>query len=395
MNGEAEYMRNKNGKRRVPSLRRHKASGRGYVELNGRHHFLGPYGAPETQQRYERILGEWLAHGRRLPVEKDVITVVELCALYLNHAQSYYRALDGSPTKSMDGVRQALKVLKDRYGYSKVSDFGPLALQAVRNVWLERHLSRKTINYYTGHVKLVFRWAASQELIHPSVYEGVRSVVNLKRGRSSAREPEPVRPAHIDDVEAVRPYVSRQIWALIQLQLLTAVRSGELVRLRPIDIDTLKKVWPTKLSAHKTSYLSKERTLLFGPKAQKILRDFMRDRRVDAFLFCPQEGEEERYAKARTHRGPSALQGERKTDRTLGDHYTTASYRRAVARACDKAGVPRWTPHQLRHNAATNISKLYGLEAAQVILGHSRADITQIYAERDAELGRRVLSEIG
>ena len=42
-----------------------------------------------------------------------------------------------------------------------------------------------------------------------------------------------------------------------------------------------------------------------------------------------------------------------------------------------------WTPHRLRHNAATRVRRDFGLEAAQVILGHARADVTQLYAETD------------
>ena len=76
-------------------------------------------------------------------------------------------------------------------------------------------------------------------------------------------------------------------------------------------------------------------------------------------------------------------------------HYSADSYRRAITRACDKAGVPRWTPHRLRHNAATYIRKEYGLEAAQIILGHSKADVTQLYAEVDEAKAIRVIKEIG
>jgi site-specific recombinase XerC len=47
----------------------------------------------------------------------------------------------------------------------------------------------------------------------------------------------------------------------------------------------------------------------------------------------------------------------------------------------------RWAPNRLRHSAATEIRKNFGLEAAQVILGHSAADVTQIYAERDMQKG--------
>ncbi|HRQ73988.1 MAG TPA: tyrosine-type recombinase/integrase, partial [Phycisphaerales bacterium] len=55
----------------------------------------------------------------------------------------------------------------------------------------------------------------------------------------------------------------------------------------------------------------------------------------------------------------------------------------------------RWHPHQLRHSAATRIRREFGLEAAQLVLGHSSAVITDaVYAERDqtkvAEVVRRV-----
>lgn len=60
-----------------------------------------------------------------------------------------------------------------------------------------------------------------------------------------------------------------------------------------------------------------------------------------------------------------------------------------------KAGVPQWTPHRLRHSAATVIRREFGLEAAQVLLGHARADVTQIYAEAKREKAMRVTAELG
>jgi site-specific recombinase XerD len=49
----------------------------------------------------------------------------------------------------------------------------------------------------------------------------------------------------------------------------------------------------------------------------------------------------------------------------------------------------------LRHAAASDVRKQFGLEAAQVMLGHSRADVTQIYAARDGALGIEVAAKIG
>jgi site-specific recombinase XerD len=49
----------------------------------------------------------------------------------------------------------------------------------------------------------------------------------------------------------------------------------------------------------------------------------------------------------------------------------------------------------LRHNAATYLRKEYGLEAAQVILGHKSMSVTEIYAEKDMATARKVMSEVG
>ncbi len=75
--------------------------------------------------------------------------------------------------------------------------------------------------------------------------------------------------------------------------------------------------------------------------------------------------------------------------------YDVDSYRRAIsygiARA-KRAGlvVEPWHPLQLRHLHATRVREQFGLEGAQVALGHARADVTQVYAERNFELAKRI-----
>ena len=46
-------------------------------------------------------------------------------------------------------------------------------------------------------------------------------------------------------------------------------------------------------------------------------------------------------------------------------------------------------------SAATTIRQQFGLEAAQVTLGHASADVSQIYAERDLSLAAHVMQKIG
>ncbi len=380
---------------RIPSYRLHKHSGRGFVELSGKRIYLGPFEDPATRQRYHALIAEWLENGRKLSVDPNQITVMEICARYWHHAQQYYVRSDGSPTQSIDSVKQALRPLKAMYGSTLAVDFGPKALRAIRQVWIDRGLARKTVNDYTASVKRVFKWAASLEFIPAYTYHALNTVEGLRAGRSNARDTAPILPVPEAHIDAVRPYLCRQVNALINLQLLTAARPGELLKLRPIDIDTTGDVWASRLRDHKLAYRQRERILYFGPKAQEILREFVAGRQLTAYLFSPCEAVAERHAKAMGHRRPDQKPTPRKSERTLGDFYTTVSYRKAIVRACDKAGVPAWTPHRLRHSAASRIRRDFDLEAAQHVLGHTHADTTEIYAELSSAKAISIMLEVG
>ena len=378
---------------RIPSLRR--CNNRGFVELNGQRMYLGPWGAKETKEAYEQTISEWLANKKVVQVSSDVITINEICRDYWRYCEEYFLMPDGNHSSSMVILKQALKPIAETYGNTKANDFGPLGLRGLRDKWISVGLSRETINKYTSAVTRMFKWAASHEKIDIQVYQAIATVDNLKAGRSEAKESEPVQPVPESHIKAVEPFVSRQVWALVQLQLLTGTRAGELLKLRPCDLDVSGKVWTATLTEHKTSYRGGKRTIYFGPKAQSILHEFIASTSIQGYLFSPIEAENERRAKADSHRRPDQKKAPNRSGRTVGEHYTTASYRRAIHRACEKAGIPPWTPHRLRHNAATHIRKEYGLEAAQVILGHSKADVTQLYAEVDATKAIRVIMEIG
>ena len=78
-----------------------------------------------------------------------------------------------------------------------------------------------------------------------------------------------------------------------------------------------------------------------------------------------------------------------------GPKYTRHSYRVAIQRACRRAGIPPWSPHQLRHTRATMIRRDFGLEAAKAVLGHADTKVTEIYAERDLDRATEVMRAIG
>lgn len=397
--------------RKLPKLCRHRASGRGYVWLDGRRHYLGPWDADATREAYERLLAQWLAAGRSLPVEPTEITVAEVLARYWRHAETYYRRPDGSPSRELDCLRYALRPLKDLYASTPAARFGAADLKAVREAWTRGHVrgqckpaARTRINRDMHRLKRVFRWAVAEELIPPAVYELLRAVPALRKGRSDARETEPVRPVPQEHVDAIRPYLSRQIRALIDLQLLTAARPGELLALRPKDLEREGEVWACRPVAHKTAHWGDSRVILFGPEAQQVLRPFLL-REPDAYCFSPREAVAEHLAAARKRDGPGPHR-RANPRRQPGLRYTTASYAAAIARGCARATakraeeglapIPRWGPHRLRHTRATQLRAAHGIEAAQTLLGHRLGSaVTEVYAEASLEAARRIVAREG
>jgi integrase len=238
-----------------------------------------------------------------------------------------------------------------------------------------------------------------KKLCPASVIGEILLVPGLKRGRCRARETDPVRPVADKAVKATLPYLARSLAAVVALQQLTGARSGELLIMRLCD--TLRKgsVWTYTPTRYKTQYRGHSREIYLGPKAQKILRPFM-SIQSDEFFFSPYRDREERYTQLREARKssvqPSQISRRKRNPKLLpGGHYTPASYRRAIARACKEAKVPVWHPHQIRHAVGTNIRQKHGIEMAQLVLGHTSLTATEIYAEADRTKALRLMRSVG
>ena len=64
-------------------------------------------------------------------------------------------------------------------------------------------------------------------------------------------------------------------------------------------------------------------------------------------------------------------------------------------RARRRAGVPHWTPNQLRHTALTELRERFGADVAQAVAGHRSAKTTEIYASPSAEKARKAMEQVG
>jgi integrase len=386
----------------TPAYRLHRPSGRAVVTINGRDIYLGDFDSPESHQAYDRIIGEWLAGGRRLTSE-DRITVVELICRYLDHVDGQYRSNEPK------NIRDALNPLRELYGPTVAEDFGPPALKAVRKRFLDAKLVRTQVNRRTQRIVAAFKWAVSEQLIPSSVWEALRSVSGIRKGAAGTIEAQKVRPVHDRHVDATLPYLSRHVRTMVELQRLTGARPGEVCQMRTIDINTSGKVWEYRPENHKTDHLDKQRVIFIGPAAQEVLKPWLRIE-PEAYLFQPREAEGERMVRLRAARKtkvqPSQVdRSNPQRRRELSDHYTPGNYRQAIARGVQAANqgkkpddptrIPDWHPHQLRHTAATRLRREFGLDTARAVLGHTSPAVTEIYAELDEAKAKEAMPSSG
>lgn len=413
-----------------PKYRHHKATGQAVVNLNGHDIYLGLYKSQASRLEYDRVITQWMAAGRRhVPIQaQSELSILALCLAYLEFAEGYY-VKNGKPTSQLINVKLAIRYLREHYGRTLAVDFGPLALQTMQRILAEKRLTRKTVNSLVGIYKAMFRWANNQEMLPPHVYQALQPVPGLKMGRSLARESQPVRPVDPQIVEQTLPYLPTVVADMVRFQLLTAVRPQEVYNLRPCDIDRTETIWRYTPEHHKTEHHGKSRTIHIGPQAQAVLAAYL-ERDPEECCFQPRESETQRNAERKSKRAtpmtPSHRRrvGKSNRKRSPRKNYGVDTYRRAIARACDaidkrmkneqnqqllkqgqpaqfkfEKGEPRlfpnWHPNQLRHTQATLIRAKYGVEMAQLMLGHSNVRVTEIDAEKDQAAAARIAAEIG
>jgi integrase len=265
------------------------------------------------------------------------------------------------------------------------------------------------INQRVNRIRRMFKWAVAEELVAPSVLHGLQALPGLRYGRTQARETEPIKPVADEHIDATLPFLTSVVAAMVRLQRLTGMRPCEVVLMRLADVDRSGEVWVYEPLDHKNRWRGHQRLIPLGPKAQEILMPYL-DRPAEAFLFSPQESEQQRNAERRRNRkspmtpSQAARRPKTKPKRPKRERFDTDSYRGALdygvkaankQRTEDEPKIPSWCPLQIRHTRATEVRRRYGLDGAQSALGHKNADITQVYAEKNLELAVRIAKETG
>lgn len=430
--------------KKYPGYRRQKRgdkSALAFVEVGGVRRYLGTYGTPASYQQYEALKAELDVTGRLPPKDVGDLCVVELADRYWAYAQEYYRRPDGTHTSELVLIKQAIGLLVSLHGDLPVTNFDPVKLASLRKRMVApagegKNWCRDTANGMFSRIKRVFKWGTELGYVPAAVVAGLQAVRGVPKGRGQARETGPVKPVPPHVLDATLPHLSKQVSAMVRLQLLCGARPGEVCTMRACDIDVSGKVWQYRPAAHKTQHHEHKRVIPIGPRGQEILKEFL-SLDTQAYLFNPAEAEADRLAakhELRTtplHQGNSPGTNRKEAPlRKPGNRYDVNSYRRAIARACDVAFPPpehlaqaegetreewmnrlseerkaeprawrkahRWHPHRLRHNFATTLRAQFGIDVAQTILGHRLGSaITEIYAEPNTQKAENAILQIG
>lgn len=371
---------------RQPAYLRFEVSGIAYARTRhrGKYVSLGHFNNPESLKRYHEIVAQWRA-GEGVRPEAG-ISVAGLVASWFAHIEEtglYQR--NGQPTSERAGWRQTVAPLLRLYGTEPATEFTPRKLKALRRSiiggsWMtdeersarpirERTCCRRTANQRIRHIQRLFAWGVSEELFPTAIADALDKVNGLPAGQAIDH---PERgPVSDQDIKDTLPFLRPVPRAMALLQLASGMRPGEVCGLVRECLDTVglsiegNTVWVYRPKLHKTLHHGIKRQIPLGPAAQAVLRPFLE--RTGAI-----------FTMAR------------------GGAYRTSSYAEEIRQACRKAGVPNWSPQQLRKAAATHIHEYADLDTARATLGHQTSKVTrEVYAKADLRLAARSAARMG
>lgn len=256
-----------------------------------------------------------------------------------------------------------------------LGDLRPAHLHDFQQRGIVKGWARRTINDHCERIRRLVRWAIERELCEPGVLYRLQSVRALQKGRTKAREGEPVQLIPFADMELILQHLKPRYRILCRLHYLLGCRAEEVVELKAEEVDRTVTPWRIDPQSHKTQHMGQRRVIFVGKQAQAILETLLATT-PRGYLFPGKPMG--RHCKMR-YRGPVTVSG----------------YRQAMKGASRRAGVDEATPIQVRHTSLTRIREQYGESAAQAVAGHASVNTTQIYTARMDALATRVAQEWG
>lgn len=372
-------------------------------------------------------------------------TVQQLALDYSDHAAATYRK-NGKPTSHVADIGCAMQAIIDAWGLRPVISIESHELAKLRDgmIWVTgvggerlKPRSLKTVNGRLSIIKDAFRWAATEKGRVPEAKAvAMRLVKPLAKGRSAAKDPKKIKSVSDDWVEQTKRNLPSALKTMVDVQRLAGMRPGEVCVMRPCDIETYSDdVWLYRPHTYKMEHKDAVRIVALGPKCIELLRPFLkRQHDTQAYLFSPAEAHAERLAAKRAGREVKMWPSHKRRlsenpVEGIGGVYSEQTYRKAIHHACkltwpfpdhktdkelaklaaaDPAALAahrvarkawqdqhRWNPNQIRHSAATIITRQFGIAVARDVLGHADIATTQLYLDPDLQSAIEAARKVG
>ncbi len=272
--------------------------------------------------------------------------MAELAIRYITWATEHFVSpTTGEPTAEVERVRNVLRQLWEFCGSVPIDEFDLITLARFREYlrklnWTSRHAERS--------IELVvemLRWSATVQLV---TSREIAWLTNAEKApKSAAASTKPFRGVSEKRIAAATSGMKRGSRDLVELVRLTGAFPRQLCALRPCDIDATGDVWKAALPQQENALRGNERSLLFGPNAQQILKCYLAETNAQDRLF-PVSG---------------------------------AGIQHAIYRGCHRAGVKAFTPRDLHYSTATKIRKKLGLAHAKAWLRLKLCHTVQMSAD--------------
>ena len=351
--------------------------GRAVVRYRGATHYLkkpdGSSCKPGTKEAlaaYNRLCLELqnnceytIPRKYALQHEEPGVMMKELAAGYLTYSEARH-------TDYANVVTIIRDFLLPLYGGGYlVESFTPKCLKNVRDAMIKsQRFSRGTINNYCRRIVAIFAWGVGEELVQETTHRALKLVKQLDEGHPGTWENAPREDISFDVVTRLLPFLVPVLRAMVQIQGLHGMRSGEVCNMRVGEIDRTKEqktgFWYYTPASHKTQKKTGKKTIFpLGKYEQELLLPYLEGKSDTEAVFSPAQAMRERAAVKRTSRKtkmtPSSLAKEKERaakPKQYSEFYTPEAYRKSLVYAMAQANkqlpedeqIPHFFPYLLR-----------------------------------------------
>lgn len=353
----------------------HAASGQERVRIHGRDHYLGPIGSQAARDAYAALVVK-LAEGgpppEPVPKRKRTagLTVAEVVELHGKDARERYDP-KGRESRQFD---YACAPLLHVCPSLPVCRFDAARLEAVRDEMIRRGWSRKVINRRVIRIRTLFRWGEMKGHVPGGCWSALRALPPLPANDRRVKSSELRKPPEWADFARACRMMPATVRDCLLVQLFAGTRPSETRTMLVRELDRSAEEWVYRPEQHKNAWRLQTREVVIGPRARKVIEKHLAGKRPQDHVFVSG------YGKGGGTRC-----------------YSDCSYPRAVARACERAEVPPFSPYDLRHLAKRRATRAAGLEGARAMLGHRSVTTTahEYDAGVDLTLAREAARKVG